>query len=206
VSRERGWAPPPQRLPVEVIATVALAENMPSGTAYRPSDVLRTRNGKTVEVNNTDAEGRLVMADGLVAAIEDGHDTVIDIATLTGAQMVALGSRVAGFMGTDQVRDALVAAADASGEKAWPMPIPEEMKAALKSNIADMVNVSTDRWGGMLFAGAFLREFVGETPWGHMDIAGPAWNGKGPYGYTHTCGTGYGVRTLVAYLEGLATE
>ncbi|MCL1900189.1 MAG: leucyl aminopeptidase, partial [Promicromonosporaceae bacterium] len=189
-------------LPVAVTAYLCLAENMPGSNAQRPGDVVTIRGGKTVEVNNTDAEGRLVMADGLVAAIEDGFETVIDIATLTGAQMVALGTRTAAIMGTDEVRDALFAAAQEAGEAAWPMPLPEELAAGLKSNVADMKNTA-DRFGGMCFAGVFLKQFVGDTAWGHLDIAGPAWNGKAPHGYTPTAGTGYGVRTLLRYLEGL---
>ncbi len=191
-------------LGVAVTAYLCLAENMPGSNAQRPGDVVKVRGGKTVEVINTDAEGRMVMADGIVAAIEDGHDTVIDIATLTGAAMVALGTRVAGVFGDDDVREALVAAAGESGESVWPMPIPEEMRPSLKSNVADLANIAGDRWGGALVAAAFLKEFAGETPWGHIDIAGPAFNEKAPYGYTPAGGTGHGVRTLLAYLESQA--
>ncbi len=187
-------------VPVRVTAYLALAENMPSGTAQRPSDVLTIYGGKTVEVLNTDAEGRLVMADALVAAREDGADVIIDIATLTGAQMVALGTRVAGVMGSDEVRDKVVAAADSAGELAWPMPLPEELRASLKSKIADIANIG-ERWGGMLSAGVFLQEFVEDTPWAHIDIAGPSFNEAGKWGYTPVGGTGYGVRTLVEFLE-----
>ncbi len=189
-------------LPVAVTGYLCLAENMPGGNAQRPADVVRMRGGKTVEVTNTDAEGRLVMADGLVSAVEDGHDVVLDIATLTGAQMVALGTRTSGVMGTDDVRDEVKAAADAVGEDFWPMPLPAELKAGLKSTVADMVNSAPDRWGGMLFAGHFLKEFVGDTPWAHLDIAGPAYNEKSAFGYTPAGGTGVGVRTLVGFLEG----
>ncbi|WP_130412423.1 leucyl aminopeptidase [Xylanimonas ulmi] len=188
-------------LPVAVTGYLCLAENMPGGNAQRPGDVVTIRGGKTVEITNTDAEGRLVMADGLVSAVEDGHDVVLDIATLTGAQVVALGNRVSGVMGDDDVRDAVKAAADAAGESFWPMPMPEELKAGLKSNVADMVNSASDRAGGMLFAATFLKEFVGQTPWGHLDIAGPAFNEKTAFGYTPVGGTGVGVRTLLAYLE-----
>src|SRR5690606_16797909 len=139
-------------LPVAVTGYLCLAENMPGGNAQRPADVITIRGGKTVEVTNTDAEGRLVMADGLVAAVEDGHDVVLDIATLTGAQMVALGNRTSGVMGTDAVRDEVKAAADVAGEAFWPMPMPAELKAGLKSTVADMVNSAPSRWGGMLFA------------------------------------------------------
>nr|WP_216645946.1 leucyl aminopeptidase [Isoptericola halotolerans] len=192
-------------LPVAVTGYLCLAENMPSSTAQRPSDVVTMRGGKTVEITNTDAEGRLVMADGLVAAVEDGHDAVLDIATLTGAQMVALGNRTSAVMGTDAVRDEVKAAADTVGEPFWPMPLPAELKAGLKSNVADMVNAASDRAGGMLFAGHFLAEFVGDTPWAHLDIAGPSYNEKAPHGYTPVGGTGVGVRTLLGFLEGRAT-
>ena len=139
-------------LPVAVTGWLCLAENMPSGTAQRPSDVITIRGGKTVEVLNTDAEGRLVMADGLVAAVEEKPDVVLDIATLTGAQMVALGHRVSAVMGTDDVRAEVVAAAEASGEQFWPMPLPAELRAGLKSKVADLANIG-DRFGGMLTAG-----------------------------------------------------
>lgn len=192
-------------LPIRVTAWLALAENMPSATAQRPSDVITIYGGKTVEVLNTDAEGRLVMADALVAAREDGADTIIDIATLTGAQVVALGTRVAGVMGTDEVREQIVAAANRSGELAWPMPLPSELRASLKSKIADIANIG-DRWGGMLSAGVFLQDFVEDTPWGHIDIAGPSFNESGSWGYTPAGGTGYGVRTLLDFLENENTE
>jgi len=190
-------------LPVAVTGWLCLAENMPSGTAMRPSDVITIRGGKTVEVLNTDAEGRLVMADGLVAAVEENPDVVLDIATLTGAQVVALGNRVSAVMGTDDVRAEVVAAADASGEQFWPMPLPEELLTGLKSKVADLANIG-DRAGGMLTAGVFLREFVGSTPWGHLDVAGPAFNDKSAHGYTPVGGTGVGVRTMLALLEARA--
>ncbi|GAB6938754.1 leucyl aminopeptidase [Isoptericola variabilis] len=191
-------------LPVAVTGYLCLAENMPGGNAQRPADVITIRGGKTVEVTNTDAEGRLVMADGLVAAVEDGHDVVLDIATLTGAQMVALGNRTSGVMGTDAVRDEVKAAADVAGEAFWPMPMPAELKAGLKSTVADMVNSAPSRWGGMLFAAHFLAEFVGDTPWAHLDIAGPSYNEGSSFGYTPAGGTGVGVRTMLAFLEGRA--
>lgn len=190
-------------LPVAVTGYLCIAENMPGGNAQRPGDVITIYGGKTVEVLNTDAEGRLVMADGLVAAVEDGHDVVLDIATLTGAQMVALGNRVSAVMGTEDVRDAVKAAADATGEQFWPMPLPEELAAGLKSKVADIANVG-ERWGGMLAAGVFLRSFVGSTPWAHLDVAGPAYNEKGAHGYTPQGGTGVGVRTLLGFLEAKA--
>ncbi len=188
-------------LPVKVTGWLCLAENMPSGTAQRPSDVITQRGGKTVEVLNTDAEGRLVLADGLVAACEEKPDVVLDVATLTGAQLVALGSRVSAVMGTDDVRGEVVRAAEAAGEQFWPMPLPAELRASLKSQVADLANIG-DRMGGMLVAGLFLKEFVGSTPWAHLDIAGPAFNEGAAHGYTPVGGTGVAVRTLLALLEG----
>ncbi|MFI2486996.1 leucyl aminopeptidase [Promicromonospora kroppenstedtii] len=190
-------------LPVAVTGYLCLAENMPGGNAQRPADVITIYGGKTVEVLNTDAEGRIVMADGLVSAVEDGHDVVLDIATLTGAQMVALGNRTSAVMGTDAVRDEVKAAADASGELFWPMPLPEELKTNIKSKVADVAN-SGPRWGGMLNAGLFLQTFVGDHPWAHLDIAGPAFNEGGAHGYTSGGGTGVGVRTLLSFIEGRA--
>jgi leucyl aminopeptidase len=187
-------------LPVRVTGWLALAENMPSGTAQRPSDVITIRGGTTVEVLNTDAEGRLVLADALTAACEEGPDVVVDVATLTGAQMIALGNQVAAAMGTDGVRGRLVQAAQTSGESMWPMPLPEELKSSLKSSVADLANMG-ERFGGMLVAGIFLQNFVGSTPWGHLDIAGPAFNEGNPRGYTPKGGTGFAVRTLLAFLE-----
>ncbi|QZN87108.1 leucyl aminopeptidase [Cellulomonas sp. C5510] len=192
-------------LPVAVTGWLCLAENMPSGTAQRPSDVLTIRGGKTVEVLNTDAEGRLVMADGLVAAVEEKPDVVLDIATLTGAQLVALGPRVSAVMGDDATRTEVVDAAGAAGEAFWPMPLPADLRAGLKSKVADIANIG-DRFGGMLTAGIFLQEFVGSTPWAHLDIAGPAFNEKAPFGYTPAGGTGVGVRTLLALIEARATR
>jgi len=187
-------------LPIKVTGWLCLAENMPSGTAQRPSDVITQRGGKTVEVLNTDAEGRLVLADGLVAACEEKPDAVIDVATLTGAQLVALGPRVSAVMGTDDMREAVVTAAAQSGEQFWPMPLPVELRATLKSSVADLANIG-DRFGGMLIAGLFLKEFVGDTPWAHLDIAGPAFNEGTAHGYTSVGGTGVAVRTLLSLLE-----
>lgn len=192
-------------LPVRVTAWLCLAENMPSGTAQRPSDVLTTYGGRTVEVLNTDAEGRLVLADGLAAASEENPDAIIDVATLTGAQMVALGSRVGAVMGDDGVRSAVKAAADRAGEQFWPMPLPEELRASLDSQVADLANIG-EKFGGMMTAAVFLREFIGEIdgekiPWAHLDIAGPAFNEGPAHGYTPREGTGMAVRTLVAYVE-----
>ncbi|NKY99097.1 leucyl aminopeptidase [Nocardiopsis alborubida] len=190
-------------LRVNVVGYLAVAENMPSGTAQRPSDVLTIYGGKTVEVLNTDAEGRLVMADALVRAQEDEPDLVVDIATLTGAQLVALGTRVFAVMSNDdEARDRIVAAAAEAGEASWPMPLPEELRAGLDSAVADIANVAGERWGGMLSAGVFLKEFIEEgVTWAHLDIAGPSFNQGGPHGYTPKGGTGAGTRTLVRIAE-----
>ncbi len=192
-------------LPVKVTGWLALAENMPSGTAQRPGDVITIKGGTTVEVLNTDAEGRLVLADALVEAAGANPDLIIDIATLTGAQLVALGARVAGAMGNDDdQRDAIVAAADAAGESMWPMPMPAELRPSLDSAIADLANIG-DRNGGMLTAALFLAEFVPPgTPWTHLDIAGPAFNEGDTHDYTPKGATGFGVRTLVQVLQDLA--
>ena len=187
-------------LNISVTGYLCLAENMPSGSATRPSDVITMRNGKTVEVLNTDAEGRLVLADGLAAAVEDGAELLIDIATLTGAQMMALGNRVSAVMGTDGAVTEVLDAAATAGESVWHMPLPEELRPTLDSPVADLANMG-QRWGGMLVAGHFLKEFTSERPWAHIDIAGPAFNESAPFGYTPKGGTGHGVRTLVSLLE-----
>lgn len=183
-----------------VVGWMCLAENMISGTAGRPDDVIVYRNGKSVEINNTDAEGRLVMADGLIMGSEENPDEIIDIATLTGAQMVALGQRTTGIMGDEAVRDAVVEASKVAGEPSWPMPLPAELRKSLDSDVADMTNTGS-RFGGMLAAGLFLKEFVGETPWAHIDIAGPSFNREAPYGYMPKGATGVMLRTLIAHLE-----
>jgi leucyl aminopeptidase len=184
---------------VNVIGYLPIAENMPSATAQRPSDVITIYGGKTVEVLNTDAEGRLVLADALARSAEDSPDLVIDIATLTGAQLVALGPRIAGVMASgDEVLGAIVDAARRAGEAAWPMPLPEDLRKGLDSTVADIANVTADRNAGMLVAGLFLREFVPDgVRWAHLDIAGPAYHTGDPYGYTPKGGTGATVRTLV---------
>ena len=167
--------------------------------------------GKTVEVLNTDAEGRLVMADGIVAASQEYPDAIIDVATLTGAQLIALGDRTAGVMGADSVTGPLKAAADRAGELVWPMPLPEELRPSLDSQVADIANIG-ERHGGMMTAAVFLREFVGkgkdgeQIPWAHIDIAGPSFNNGSPYGYNHKQGTGCTVRTLVAYAEDILAK
>jgi leucyl aminopeptidase len=179
-----------------VTAYVPLVENMPSGHAIRPGDVLRIRNGKTVEVLNTDAEGRLILADALSLASEDKPAAVVDLATLTGACVVALGEKIAGLMGNDdewasQVR----AAADRVGERVWPLPLPDDYRKGLESSVADVKNIGP-REGGAITAALFLQEFVDGVPWVHLDIAGPAFLSSDD-GYLPKGGTGFGVRTLL---------
>ena len=181
----------------KVVAYVPMVENMPSGAAIRPGDVLRIRNGKTVEVLNTDAEGRLILADALALAAEDEPDAVIDLATLTGACMVALGDKVAGLMGNhDGWIDQVQGAAERAGEPVWPLPLPGQYRKLLDSETADLRNISSGNYGGALTAGLFLREFVGGARWAHLDIAGPARAGSDD-GELMKGGTGFGVRTLV---------
>jgi leucyl aminopeptidase len=185
------------KVKTRVIGYVPLVENMPSGTAIRPGDVLKIRNGKTVEVLNTDAEGRLILADGLSLAAEEGADAIVDIATLTGACMVALGDKVAGVMGSDDGWvDQVRGAADRTAEAMWHLPLPTEYRKLLDSEVADLRNVGTGGYGGALTAGLFLKEFTGDVPWAHLDIAGPA-RASADDAYIVKGGTGYGVRTLV---------
>jgi len=193
-------------LAVNVVGYLPLAENMPGGAAQRPSDVITIHGGKTVEVLNTDAEGRLVLADALARSSGDHPDLLVDVATLTGAQVVALGRRTAGVMGSDDsVAAAVAAAMREAGEPAWPMPLPEELRKGLDSTVADLANVSPDRNGGMLVAGHFLREFVPHgVAWAHLDIAGPAFNEGAAFGYTPKGGTGAAVRALVQIAAGVA--
>jgi len=192
-------------LKVKVTGWVPTAENMPSGTAQRPGDVITTYNGTTVEVLNTDAEGRLVLADALAMAAEEKPALIIDVATLTGAQRIALGARIAGVMSNDDdARAQVCAAAESGGEAMWPMPLPEDLLATLDSATADIANIG-DGLGGMLSAGVFLNKFIPSgQAWVHLDIAGPAFNDKGPYGYTPKGGTGAAVRTFVQVAKGLA--
>ena len=194
-------------LAVNVIGYAPMCENMPSGTAIRPSDVLTMYGGKRVEVLNTDAEGRLVLADAMVRAAEDSPDYLIDVATLTGAQLVALGAHTAGVMGNDDdFRGRIVDASARAGEQMWPMPLPPELRRSLDSDVADIANLG-DRYGGMLTAGLFLQDFVAEgLTWAHLDIAGPAYNQGAEHGYTPKGGTGAAVRTLVELLEDIAAS
>ena len=180
-----------------VIGYVPLVENMPSGAAMRPGDVLTMRNGKTVEVLNTDAEGRLILADALSLATEEGADAIIDLATLTGAVTMALGEKIAGLMGSDEAWITQVSEAAArAGERVWHLPLPEDYRRNLDSEIADLRNISTGGGAGTLTAGLFLKEFTGEAPWAHLDIAGTA-RASAEDAETSKGGTGYGVRTLV---------
>ncbi|MFI1399019.1 leucyl aminopeptidase [Streptomyces sp. NPDC020681] len=192
-------------LAVNVTGWLALAENMPSGTATRPGDVLRMYSGKTVEVLNTDAEGRLVLADALWKASEEKPDAIVDVATLTGAMVLALGNRTFGIMSNDDAfRTSIHEVAEEVGEQSWPMPLPAELRKGMDSPTADIANMG-ERMGGGLVAGLFLKEFVGEgITWAHLDIAGPAFHEGAPFGYTPKGGTGSSVRTLVKLAERVA--
>jgi len=193
------------KLPVKVSTFVPMAENMVSGSSVRPGDVLTMYGGTTVEVLNTDAEGRLILGDALVRATEVGPDVILDVATLTGHMVVALGDKLAGVMGSDEVVAQVLAASESAGEEHWHMPIPAVMDERIHSSkIADLSQHDWIRWGGGLFAAAFLREFTGGLPWAHLDIAGPAWNSGGPSGHLTFGGTGWAVATLVDYARSLA--
>ncbi|MFF2633500.1 leucyl aminopeptidase [Microbacterium sp. NPDC058021] len=197
-------------LPVRVSAWLCIADNMPSGQATRPGDVLRMLDGTTVEVLNTDAEGRLVMADGLVAASRERPDVIVDVATLTGAVIVALGTRHTGVMGEDAAVQAFLDAADRAGEQAWPLPLPAHMEEELDSPIADMQNSKIgDPAGGTMYAGLFLQRFIGRVsdepdapriPWVHLDIAGSGWNKGSGFGPTDKGPTAATVRSLIEFL------
>ncbi len=195
-------------LPVRMTAFLCMAENLVSSTAIRVNDILTMRGGTTVEVMNTDAEGRLVMADGLVLASEEQPDAIVDVATLTGAAVVSLGRRTVGVMGDTELAAAIVASGEQTGEPHWHMPLPEELRAQLDSRFADMANLKVgNRDGGMLVAGIFLKEFVGngadgaQIPWAHLDIAGAAVNEGPAYGFLSEGATGVSVRTLLAAIE-----
>lgn len=192
------------KLNVAIDAWAPLAENMPSDTATRPSDIITIFGGKTVEVLNPDAEGRLVLADALMKAQSSKNklDGIVDVATLTGAQVVALGTRTSAVMTNNQgFSDAFMKVTELSGEQFWPMPLPVELLASLDSPVADLANIG-DRMGGMLVAGLFLKEFVApEMPWIHLDIAGPAYNESKAHGYTPVGGTGVSLRSLVTLAE-----
>lgn len=186
---------------VAVDGYMALAENMPSGSATKPGDVFIARNGKSIEVLNTDAEGRLVLADALSLAVEDGAAEIIDLATLTGACVVALGREIAGAMGNDSVVvNAVLKAGEAAGEPLWQLPLPDRYKKHIESEVADMKNIGAPGAAGTLSAALLLKEFVGETPWVHLDIAGPS-RSDADDRYFRKGATGFGVRTLCKYLE-----
>ncbi len=183
-------------LPIDLIALVPTTENMPSGTAIKPGDVITQYNGKTVEVNNTDAEGRLILADALAYAVELGAERVVDIATLTGAVEIALGSTYAGLIANDdELAAAVTSAGEATGELLWRLPLHPEYKELMKGTVADLSNLGKKRKAGTITAASFLEEFVGETPWAHLDIAGTAWDiGRE---YVGNDANGFGVRLLV---------
>ena len=186
---------------VRVVGILPCTENMPGGSAVKPGDVLRMRNGKTVEVLNTDAEGRLILADGLSLAAEAEPDAIVDLATLTGAQVVALGRKIAGVMGNhDGLVDQVRAASQRAGEPSWPLPLPTEYRSHIDSEVADVKNIGHPGQAGTLVAGLFLQEFVADVPWAHLDIAGPA-RAESDDGYITKGGTGMGVRTLVELLS-----
>ena len=192
-------------LPIRVLGLIPSAENLPSGTSYRPGDIITTFSGKTVEVQNTDAEGRMVMCDALHYADKEKCDVIIDIATLTGACKVALGSYMAGLMGNDErLVKQLQKAAEDSGERVWPMPSGEEYAKEMKSKIADLKNIGS-KWGGACTAAAFLRQFIGERKWAHLDIAGVELFEKATE-YSTEGSSGFGVRLLTSYIMSLATK
>ncbi|GAA2529215.1 leucyl aminopeptidase [Pilimelia columellifera] len=194
---------------VAVTAYIPMAENMPSGTAYRPGDVVTMYGGKRVEVLNTDAEGRMILADAMTLAGEEGCDYLIETSTLTGGQVTALGKRISGVMGTTELCERIRVAGDAVGEPTWPMPLPEEVRRGMDSDVADLcqINASGDRSAHMLQGGAFLSDFIAEgVSWAHIDIAGPSFHTGEPNGYLSKGGTGVPVRTLVALVEDLATN
>jgi leucyl aminopeptidase len=183
----------------EVHVLIPAAENMPSGSACKIGDIVTGLGGKTVEIVNTDAEGRLTLADALSYAIKLAPDEVIDLATLTAACVVALGPHIAGVMGNDRsFVEHFLAAARRAGEEMWPLPLPERLKEQLKSPVADLKN-SGERWGGALLGGLFLREFVGKVPWVHVDLAGPA-SAEKDAGHIRKGGTGFGVSAVLEYL------
>jgi len=190
-------------LPLNVYGIIPSAENMPGGTSYRPGDIVTTFSGRTVEVLNTDAEGRIVLCDGLSYAVKQNCDIIIDIATLTGACVVALGKYMAGLMGNDEkLMKQLQTAAQESGEKLWPMPSGDEYAEEMKSKVADLKNTGS-KWGGACTAAAFLRQFVGDAKWAHLDIAGTEMSEKATE-YTTQGSSGFGVRLLTTSLVNLA--
>lgn len=195
-------------LPVAVTAYAPLAENMVSGTAMRPGDVFTSYSGKTVEITNADAEGRLVLGDALAKAAEDEPDAICEISTLTGACETALGSRIAGLFGTDDEVERTRSAAASAGERVWPLPVTERTREAVRteSRVADLLQHRWVRWGSASWAAAFLMEFVADRPFCHIDVAGPAWNDGGPWGEVPKGATGFGVPTLVEWVRARGAE
>lgn len=189
------------KLDAHIVAAIPMVENMPSGTATKPGDIVKCYNGKTVEILNTDAEGRLIMADTLAYMVEKYNpQTIVDVATLTGACMVALGEHIAGvFSNNEEKLDALMDSSKSTDERCWKMPLPDDYNKLLKSSIADLRNISTTRYGGSITAALFLQNFVSQSDWIHIDIAGPAHISK-PTSYCPAGGTGFGVRLLVDFL------
>jgi leucyl aminopeptidase len=193
------------KLPLNVTALIPATENLPGGRALKPGDVLKASSGKTIEVVNTDAEGRLILADALSYAVKKGLNPIVDLATLTGACHVALGDLYAGLFSNDSaLAGRLAKAADSGGEKLWQLPMPEEYRDLNKSDIADIKN-SGGRYGGAITAALFLQEFAGETPWAHIDIAGPFMADK-TRGVLVKGATGFGVRTLIRFIAGLCEK
>lgn len=194
---------PKLKVPVEVHGIIAACENMPSGNAFRPGDVLRAMNGKTIEVQNTDAEGRVTLADALSYAVKQPVEAVIDIATLTGASMIALGETHAGLWSTDdQLQATVLASAQTVGEGLVALPLPEEYMPFIQSTVADLTNAPANSpIGGAITAALFLKEFVGKKPWAHLDVASPVYFSKSILPYYGLGATGFGVRTLVKYLQ-----
>lgn len=188
----------------KVIGLLPLVENMPSGTAMRPGDIVKSFAGKTVEIGNTDAEGRLILIDAMAYAIKKYKpDTLIDLATLTGACLVALGDKIAGVFSKDEaLTDAILASGSAAHERCWPLPLPDDYKELIKSDLADISNMPSSRYGGAITAALFLSEFVGDTRWAHIDIAGPVYSKKGS-AYCGPGGTGFGVRLLCDLIDKL---
>ncbi len=194
------------RLPIKLITVVPAAENMPSGHAVKPGDIVTMSNGKTVEVNNTDAEGRMILADALVYAASEGAAPIVDLATLTGAILVSLGSTYAGlFSNDDELCAAISAASDATGELTWRMPLHPDYKELTKGKFADLTNAANIRKAGSSYAASFLEEFVDDKPWAHLDIAGTAWDQQGR-DYVGSGASGWGVRLLVELARGLSSK
>jgi leucyl aminopeptidase len=194
---------------VAVVGYAPMAENMVSGSAYRPGDIIRMYNGKHVEVLNTDAEGRMVLGDAIARACEDEPDYLFETSTLTGGQVIALGKRVAGVMGDADLCNRVKAAGDKVGEPAWPMPLPDDVRKSMDSDIADVLQVAggMERAGHMLQGGVFLSNFITPNlPWAHIDVAGPAYHSGEATGYLSKGGTGVPIRTLLELIDSIAAE